>query len=89
MGAGVMMASKGFLMTATQLEQEIADLHGQELGQKLYAEARDFLAAGGSRAETIAALSEVYDHLGNEDDRDAVADVIDAVEGFCSPTAAL
>jgi antitoxin component HigA of HigAB toxin-antitoxin module len=71
------------------LEQENTDLHGRELGQKLYAEARDFLAGGGARAEAINALSEVYDHLGNEDDRDAVADVIDAVEGFCSPTAAL
>jgi hypothetical protein len=71
------------------LEQENTDLHGRELGRKLYAETRDFLATGGSRAGAINALSEVYDHLGNEDDRDAVADVIDAVEGICSPTAAL
>jgi hypothetical protein len=88
-GAGVKMASKGFLMTAAQLEQEVAGLHGLELGQKLYAETRDYLAAGGSHARAISALSEVYDQLGDEDDRDAVADVIDAVEGFCSPTAAL
>jgi hypothetical protein len=84
-----MMTTNSVMMSATQLEQDIAGLHGRELGHKLYAETRDFLAAGGARAETIAALSEVYDHLGNEDDRDAVADVIDAVEGFCSPTAVL
>jgi hypothetical protein len=79
-------------MTVEQLEKEAQGLQGRELGRALYVEAQQALSAGASRAELISALTTLYDRLGEqgrEDDQDAVADVLDALEGFSSPTAAL
>lgn len=68
------------------------ELHGQALGRYLFERARELLADGESANSIKAVLISFYDWLGDEgreEDQDAVADVMDSLTGFCSPTARL
>jgi len=72
---------------------EEARLHtGSELGRAVYNDARRALSSGKQEDEIIQMLTDFYLLLGTEgrkDEQDAIADVLDFLHGFCSPTAAL
>jgi len=77
-------------MTVEELRE--LDLHASALGEYLYDRARELLQQGTPRDSIRAALTSFYVWLGEEgrdEDQDAVADVVDAVVGFCSPGAQL
>lgn len=79
-------------MTVEQLELEARTHSGEDLGRMIFQDAQAALSAGAERDEIIAMVTELYDQLGEagrEDDQDAIADVLDSLTGFCSPTAAL
>ncbi len=79
-------------MTVEQLVRE-ADTHtGEDLGRTIFSDVRDALRAGADRDQLIAMVTTLYDHLGDAgrgEDQDAVAEVLDSLTGFCSPSAAL
>lgn len=72
---------------------EEARLHtGGELGRAVYNDARRALSSGEQEDEIIQMLTDFYLLLGTEgqeDEQDAIADVLDSLHGFCSLTAAL
>ncbi|MBV9281415.1 MAG: hypothetical protein JOZ41_15145 [Chloroflexi bacterium] len=73
-------------------ELRAIDLHGDALGQYLYERARDLLQGGIPRDDLQTVLTSFYVWLGEQDrdeDQDAVADVLDSLVGFCSPSARL
>lgn len=79
-------------MTREQLEREARTHSGEDLGRTIFRDVQAALNAGMDRDEIIAVVTELYDELGeagSEDDQDAIADVLDSLTGFCSPTAAL
>lgn len=79
-------------MTVEQLVRE-ADIHtGNDLGHAVFDQVRAALANGEDRDELVRTPTSFYDRLGaegREDDQDAIADVIDSLTGFCSPSVAL
>lgn len=87
-----MIPAENETMTVEQMTRE-ADIHsGDDLGRTIYAAVRDALRAGQDRGELIGMVTNLYDQLGEagrDEDQDAVADVLDALTGSCSPTAAL
>ena len=92
MDADGMIPAEDTIMTVEQLVHEAGTHTGEDLGQTIDAEIRNALRAGQDRDELIAMVTALYDHLGQvgrEADQDAVADVLDSLTGFCSPSAAL
>jgi hypothetical protein len=79
-------------MTVEQLVREASTHSGEELGRTIFAQAHDALRAGANRDQLVAMVTELYDYLGaagREEDQDAVAEVLDSLTGFCSPSATL
>jgi hypothetical protein len=80
-------------MSINLLQEEARKFTAAELGRAVYSDVRQALSTGQQRrSDIVATLTEFYLWLGSqgcEDDQDASADVLDAVEGFSSPTAAL
>lgn len=79
-------------MTVEQPVREPDTHTGEDLGRTVISEVRDALRAGTDRDQLIAMVTTLYDHLGDAgrgEDQDAVAEVLDSLTGFCSPSAAL
>jgi hypothetical protein len=87
-----MIRAEDISMTVEQLVRE-ADTHtGEDLGRTVFSEVRAALRAGADRDGLIAVVTTLYDHLGDAgrgEDQDAIAEVLDSLTGFCSPSAAL
>ncbi|MDQ2742053.1 MAG: hypothetical protein M3Z66_07110 [Chloroflexota bacterium] len=79
-------------MTVEQMVRQ-ADSHtGADLGRTVLSEVRDALRVGADRDQLIAMVTTLYDHLGvanRTEDQDAIAEVLDSLTGFCSPSVAL
>jgi len=79
-------------MTVEQLVREADTYSGEDLGRRIFGEVRDALRAGEDRDRLIAVVTALYDRLGEagrDDDQDAIAEVLDSLTGFCSPSARL
>lgn len=87
-----MIAPEHAHMTTAQLVNDAKTHHGADLGRLVYGQARNALRGGVPREELIATLTAFYEDLGRsgqEDDQDAIAEVLDSLTGFSSPTATL
>jgi hypothetical protein len=74
------------------IRRKTQTLRGSELGRFLYRRARELLEQGAPRESLINVYRQLYVLLGErgrEEDQDAVADVLDSLEGYSSPTARL